>query len=236
MSPEDDVNPADPDSLIESVFGAAPAEVGQQATLAVLVPAQWAELELDPDLRDEAIEQLATDIVGMGDFGGKTEISRAELVAYCRSAAVRCHEQGGLAAFFYSDVMDEEPYLLSASLIISYHLSESRQNVSSLATELRKIGGVRSVDSIRIDDRQIVRTRVIRSELAPTTDDEVELAITRYFLPIETGGLLICTFSTANVDLDDPFVELFDEIVSTVEFDPGFDIEVTDLEVIDVDR
>jgi hypothetical protein len=191
--------------------------VTAQADFRLSLPVSWAELDLNPATRTEAISKIVAE---RGEAGTQLGLSRGQLTDLLESLAVQAQAKNGVYAAFYSDVMEGAP--VSASLVVSVVPASGgappegtdpvdvarvlRQMFpAEVDTELRELGAGPAV-------------RVRRRFEAPIGGlEKVGIENLQYVVVLpDLVRLALLDFSTPTIGLADPFVELFDAIAATL--------------------
>lgn len=193
---------------------AALADDPAPPAIGLAVPEGWIDLDLEPATRNAAIGAIVDE-----HFAADDPALRDEVVGRLRSAAARAQDAGGVVALLYCDVLDEEPYVLAASLVITMHRTDGGMSPARIEAELAASEGA------QLSRRDTAAGPAVRisgriTDVYPGEDEEVELDSVRYFVPFDRGaGLAVLSFSTINLDLADDFRALFDEMAATLELE-----------------
>lgn len=204
----------------------------------MVLPDGWYEVGLSVDevdaqmaqFRSREVEAAFPDAAGREDYLGF--LRSTELQA--RAAFARARQEKALAFLQYMARSSEEPYLLSASLLV--FLRRFRDPIREMADQLD--ARAKLVDPVDLGDgRFCIRV----GELMHTMIDGLDLQLTvygwRYYLELEGTDLIAAlVFVTPNVPLAEDFAAVFDQMVATfrviIPSDVGEVVPVSDAETL----
>jgi hypothetical protein len=164
------------------------ATVAMPRDFHILTPDGWIGVDLDPATMFERVERLVDERLRLVPVA---EPHRRDLLAAVGRGVARAAAAGAFRAWFYSDVL--EGRAVSASLtatVVTTNLPSGRveRRARRVATPA-PTGGGSPVDSISV----------------------------QYFLPVPgSRSVLMLSFATPNVGLEDAFLTLFDSMVATL--------------------
>lgn len=186
----------------------------EQPEVRMLVPPDWAEVDLDPDHIDQTVASLLGD--EPDDPARQNDARRRELRQFelqARAAILRAHQEGGIAMLHFWATIDEEPHFMAASVVVYLHqLSGSLESMMGELDTSKK-----EVEVVDLDDGSFcVRVSEVSHTVIEGLDDAVATLGVRYYRPIEDSPFTATlAFTTPNVPLADDFTALFDDMVST---------------------
>jgi hypothetical protein len=204
--------------------------VGEASTSAVprdlriATPANWFDLDLKPSTSAESIVRLVDERVG---GGAEQADNRRELVRILRKATVDAREQQAVFASVLSDVIEGRP--VAGSVIVSLAADgtpapgDAKARVEDLQVRLAQPGG--AIAGAATETRELIAGWALRARRRMTVEPPgleghpVEVESLQYFVPLPgSTDLVLLSFSTPNLGLADPMVELFDAMAESLQW------------------
>lgn len=191
------------------------------ATFSITMPADWLELDLDPDSTPASVHRLVD--WAAPHAGAAANTVGVELRVLLQQAAAEARSQGAVLAAVYSRSFDGHP--VSASVIAAVTTTAFSDDtadylrllVAHLAAAPYADETVTEAAVVPIATGEAVRCRkrvVVRASGRRVTTDVVQ-----YFVPCPgTASTVVLTFSTPVLPLADAFATLFDAIAETLEW------------------
>jgi hypothetical protein len=177
------------------------------------VPRDWVEIPLRATDRTSRIADLVLDRIG--DAPDLAALRRSA-EAMLRTTASDASQAGGVFLACYAQLVDQEPSLLLASVIVSLHGLATTPAAAALASVMSATQPDLVVTTERLSAGEAVRAQ--RSiELQPE-DWPAPLVFrqVQYLVPVGPEGILCVTFSTPGSRWADRFTELFAQIAGTL--------------------
>lgn len=181
--------------------------------LVLTLPDDWFVISLDPEQRDLSIRSFVSDLYGSENLDDPL-VEHFSVVL--REQATAAWDVGASSMYLFSDALEEAPFVISASLVVSF--------LPSGAEAARGLSAVSGGSQRPIDVAGGTGTRdVSRSfHLVPRSDQPLEALSVRYARVLEDSSeLLLMSFSSPTLELEDDLVDLFDAIAEVAEVEAG---------------
>lgn len=180
------------------------------------LPSTWDRLDLDPSTRRDNIRALVARRIG--EAPEKAEL-RHELENRALQGAEEAEASGAQRMWFLADQVADRPVM--ATLVATTWagaLSLSRM-AARLRASSRPDNFVISVENIELHAGPAVKLRRRAVASPPGTQVQVQTESLQYYVSVPgSEAFLVLAFSTPNVTLVEAFLELFDAIVSTLQW------------------
>lgn len=183
--------------------------------IGLMAPEDWFDIDIDPATSERSIRELCERQAEGTDVDPAV---RAELEATLRFVSARCAELGAVAAMGFAEVIDEEPYFLTASLTIAIVDTDAAVSVSDIERELGARGYELAAVALPAGPAMVATGTSMES--MPGVDEQIEVYSQRYYLPLgDDGGIAVLSFTTPTMPLVEEFAELFEVIAETLHVD-----------------
>ncbi|MGH9247020.1 MAG: hypothetical protein ACRD29_22415 [Acidimicrobiales bacterium] len=186
----------------------------------LIAPEGWFDVDLDPPTMFETIDRLVDERLTQAPAA---EPRRDEILAIARRGVTEAAAAGAFRAWFFSDVIDGRP--VSASLTATVARLEDasvdgrgpRGVAERLAQTAASSGTRAKLAATELPAGPAVRLRRHVEAPAAGRATKVGSVSVQYFLAIpSTRSVLLLSFATPNLALEEPFLALFDSIVATL--------------------
>lgn len=177
--------------------------------LVLTLPDDWFEVSLEPGQRDVSIRSFVGDLYGSEDLDDPL-VEHFSIVL--REQAASAWDLGASSMYLFSDALDEAPFAISASLVVTFlPIGTGPDSGLSPVTGGKQIHADVAGGS---GTRDVSRD----SHLVARSDQPLEALSVRYtrMLPDE-NEMLLMSFSSPTLELEDDLVDLFDAIAEIAE-------------------